>query len=211
MQKAFKIRFVDGSFIRNHLDTNFGFLEEHARAGFSPSYYIPEGELWVDKHYRAELPRLIKIRELYNNPKYARLSYQKIREILKRELVSHETPPPFIEQTEKNGALTINHVNGHIVREYIDPEFIFGGHDLVYNYIPKNEVWLDALQGPRELPYTTLHELTERAYMKQGMNYDAAHDIAIAVEKSARRTNGDGCFPGDDGFTKKFLLPYAAK
>lgn len=90
-----------------------------------------------------------------------------------------------------------------MVRQYIDPEFVFGGHEFVYSYIPHNEIWLDGLQNPREIPYTLLHEMIELKQMKAGMTYDQAHDIATAFDKAHRRADGVGCYPADTGYDVK--------
>ncbi|MBI3963806.1 MAG: hypothetical protein HY341_02290 [Candidatus Kerfeldbacteria bacterium] len=84
-----------------------------------------------------------------------------------------------------------------LVRQYLDPDFIFGGHALVYSYIPSGELWLDALQDPREAPYHLLHERTEYTLMRKGVPYDSAHDLATAADKAERRKDGIGRYPGD--------------
>lgn len=78
-------------------------------------------------------------------------------------------------------------------------------------YIPPNEIWIDALQNEKEIPYTLLHEITEYTHMKKRLNYDQAHDIATAFEKSQRRAEGVASYPGDENYTSKFDLKYARK
>ena len=34
-------------------------------------------------------------------------------------------------------------VNGRLVRDYLFIDFTEGGHDFVYDFVPKNELWLD--------------------------------------------------------------------
>jgi hypothetical protein len=78
-------------------------------------------------------------------------------------------------------------VDGQFVREHYDIDFTEGGHDLVYDFIPKGEVWLDLDVNVRELPYVLLHELTERGIMqREKLCYDDAHDRANKVELNAR-------------------------
>ena len=88
-------------------------------------------------------------------------------------------------------------VDGSIVRRYLDPEFILGGHDLVYSYVPANTIWLDAHMDPREMPYILLHEETERRLMSQKESYDFAHEIATVTDKEARRRGCKAKYPGD--------------
>jgi len=83
-------------------------------------------------------------------------------------------------------------------RIYVD--WTEGGHDVVYNFIPKNEVWISDNLPPLELLLTQIHELRERRRMielmrggmKQADAYDKAHDESLAVEDKYRKANGRG-------------------
>jgi hypothetical protein len=82
-------------------------------------------------------------------------------------------------------------VDGEAVRnaEAQDAKIRFsqGGHDLVYpDMIPEGEVWIDDGQGEDTIPFTLVHELTERSLMAAGMEYQAAHALADAAEAKAR-------------------------
>lgn len=205
-----KIRYVDGFFIRNHLDLEFGIVEEYAPSGLAKKY-IPKNEIWIDKHYKKETPEFLKFNALYHDKRYDKMSYHQWRKLAKEKFMEPGPVPPLVMGFEKKGSLTIEYVNGIIIRKYIDPDFIFGGHKLVYDYIPHNKIWIDAQQDEREIPYTLLHEIKELELMKKEMNYDAAHDIAAAFEKAERRKDGVASYPGDENFHKKFILPYARK
>ena len=54
------------------------------------------------------------------------------------------------------------------------------------DYIPKNEVWIDARQDKREIKDTLFHELFERGPMARGMRYNPAHALATKAEKQLR-------------------------
>lgn len=205
-----KIRYVDGFFIRNHLDLDFGVVEEYIKTGFSKKY-IPKNEIWIDRLFKKETPEFLRMNALYHDKKYSKLTYHQWRKVAREKLLAAGPVPPFVMGVEKSGSMTIEYVNGAIIRKYIDTDFIFGGHELVYDYIPHKKIWIDSLQSPLEVKYNILHETIEYQYMKKGFNYDQAHDIAAAFEKAERRKNGDGSYPGDENFVKKFVIPYARK
>lgn len=205
-----KIVFVDGYKIRQTLDTDFPILDRHETdpTYFDAKYFIPPDEIWVDHRFKKELDFLLSEEEKITYKKGK--SYQeRRREIVQTLRKNHKVPEFKLSREEKEG-LKIFHVDGSIVRKHIDPEFIFGGHDLVYDYVPKNEVWLDELMDPLDLPHVLLHETTERKHMEKGMSYDAAHDIATAFEKASRRKFG-ATYPGDANYPPAWTKEYLTK
>jgi hypothetical protein len=178
--KNYKLVLVDGFKIRNFLDIDFGIIDVHSEAYFSPKIYIPKNEIWMDYHYQDEKDFLLASlfyseSLLYGSGKRV-LEEKKKKEFLKKKFCARGPMPNFKLKKIKNGKLTIFLVDGKIAREYFDPEFILGGHELVYSYIPKNEIWIDIKSDPAEFPYTFIHEATERNLMKVGKNYDIAAD-----------------------------------
>jgi len=90
----------------------------------------------------------------------------------------------------KRDGLDVWIVNGSFIRRKILSEFLFGGNDHVYNFIPEGEIWLDSAINAVELEYTTRHELTERKLMaEKGLSYDEAHKIASVEEQQSREKN----------------------
>lgn len=85
-----------------------------------------------------------------------------------------------------NRGLTAWIVDGERVRDTYDIDFIGGGHDKVYEYIPDNEIWIDDATNPSELAFYLAHELFERALMSEGMEYEDAHERANAFEEEVR-------------------------
>lgn len=79
-------------------------------------------------------------------------------------------------------------VDGKKVRDLYKPDFIEGGHGYVYDFVPKDEIWIE--HGPhsdREAPLILLHEFTELCLMKyRKMSYDKAHEISSKVEFESR-------------------------
>ena len=98
-------------------------------------------------------------------------------------------------------------VGGGVSRGHLDPEFIFGGHDLVYpDYIPRGEIWLDDKTDPAELPYVLLHEMVERKLMEEGKPYHVAHEYATVADKEAKRKDAIAWYPGDPDYPWRGLL-----
>lgn len=196
------VMLVDGYLIRNTLDTDFNILHRHGMDvdSFAPKFYIPPGEVWVDYPYADEVEFLLAADRLVDAIK------AESREVLLTTLKNigffpKGPPPPFVIKEELRGPLTICVVNGAIVREWMDPEFVLGGHDIVYpSYIPKNEVWIDGKMDPRESHLVLAHELDERSRMERdGLPYEIAHEYATVMERVLRRKEG-AAFPGEWGY-----------
>ena len=193
------LRQVDGFKIRNTLDIDFGLLHEASSQAsyFAPKFYIPEHEIWLDHRFKDEKDFLLKLEEL-ETPDILK-TYSAQRQYIKKALcISGPVPPYRISQSEE-GELTIVMVDGKIIRTHFDPEFIFGGHEFVYSYIPPREIWLDNLMDTDEVQYVLLHEKVERELMSKGKTYDIGHEYASVAEKEMRRTTGAGAYLGDDG------------
>ncbi|MEY4744545.1 MAG: hypothetical protein RL272_490 [Candidatus Parcubacteria bacterium] len=183
-----KIRYVDGFAIRN-LYPDLDIIETYSTCGDwscdPPTPFVPADEIWIDRRFRKETRFLLKV----HRAALSRRSWteKRVRDWLKETFTRKGVPPPFVARSEKRGRLTVRYVRGEIVRRYIDPWFIFGGHDLVYDYVPAGEVWIDLRQDPREVPYTLFHELHERRLMAKGMSYPKAHKQTSEVERRKRR------------------------
>lgn len=189
---------VDGSLIRDTLDTDFNIAHRSGMElrSFAPKFYIPNNEVWVDWPYADEVDYLLvadRVTDKINAESRAAL----LEELKRIGFLPEGPPPPFIRRREARGPLTICTVDGSVVRRHIDPDFVLGGHDLVYNYIPKNEVWIDGKMILREQPIILAHELEERKRMgEDGLIYEVAHEFATALERVLRRKNG-GSYPGE--------------
>ena len=207
-----KIVYINGFKIRQTLDTDFTLC--HSRStdctNYAPKFYIPEGELWFDAHFKDEEKFVLEV-ETYE--------FENIEELKKKnkdssfvdkqrwfrieKFVKKEPLPNFVEKEEQKDELTIKYINGSVVRQYLDPEFVFGGHDLVYSYIPKNEIWIDNKMEPKELPHILIHEAIERKLMAEGKLYDTAHEYANTYERDSRRAAG-GIYPGDPSYPSEW-------
>jgi len=86
----------------------------------------------------------------------------------------------------KRKGLEVWIVDGAKVRRELYTDFLFGGNDQRYKFIPEDEIWIDNSISVEELEFTIIHEIIEREFMKQGMSYAKAHELANQEELRAR-------------------------
>jgi len=96
---------------------------------------------------------------------------------------------PRIRYLGKIAGLKVYLVSGRQVRNELDIDFTMGGNEAVYpSYVPRGEIWIDDAADALDRTATCLHEIVERhQMMKNGLSYDAAHEIASAHERPFRR------------------------
>ncbi len=95
-------------------------------------------------------------------------------------------PPPYIQCLQRSGRVAAWQVDGAYVRGNIDAEFGPFGHHYSFSAIPRNEIWIDAEQGPDAQQLHIAHATIERRLMARGMDYEAARTVAIAEERRRR-------------------------
>ena len=211
-----KVVYVDGFKIRNTLDDDFA--EVHRSDGkfstFSGRYYIPDGEIWVDHIFKqsGEVDFLIKVDEEWesylNNPNISKkeddpkkpTDQLKWRIWLNSRLCKKSQAPDFVKKKEVIDGVSFVYVDGAVIRRHVDCQFFYGGHDLVYSFVPKNEIWLDITSDEREIKYFLIHEKVERDLMAKGKVYDIAHRYALVADMEARINDGVGMYPGDANY-----------
>lgn len=87
----------------------------------------------------------------------------------------------------KRKGLDVWIIDGAKVRRELYTDFIYGGNDQRYKFIPLGEIWIDNAISVEELEFTIIHEIFERDLMlNQGMIYSKAHDLAAQEELKAR-------------------------
>jgi hypothetical protein len=84
--------------------------------------------------------------------------------------------------------LNIALVNGTHVRNAYDSDFSQGGNGYAYDFVPKDEIWIDEAIDPIEWPFIAFHECEEAELMKKGLSYDDAHDRAKHTEDLFRHS-----------------------
>ena len=186
-----KVKLVDGFKIRNTIDVDFAVIGNH---DIYP--YIDRNEIWFDKVFSKEKDFFVR---LFRNrivliKKYG---YERAKEILRTKMTAIVSEKIKLRLIEKEQSFSVYLVNGSAVRKSFDPSFCFGGHYMVYKYIPKNEIWIDNAALPKERKYVMVHEIYELKLMKKKMSYNNAHDYACAAEKEARRNYGVGYYLKD--------------
>lgn len=178
--------------------TNFG---QHYQFTF-----IPENEFWIDdkteaneiefliQHLLIEY-KLMKASWPYNLAlneanKYEQ-KYRKLVSTLNESTSDRQKFQTFvkihiklIKTLAENVKVWL--VDGELIRDIFDLNFSDGGHDLIYPYIPKNEIWIDNTTNEEEIKHILLHESHERMLLKSGMKYIEAHKLATREEYKSR-------------------------
>lgn len=77
-------------------------------------------------------------------------------------------------------------VDGTYVRDHYDSDFSQGGNGYRYEWIPRNEIWIDCQISEVERPFIAYHECHEAYLMRRGWSYSRAHDEAKRREDRLR-------------------------
>jgi hypothetical protein len=87
----------------------------------------------------------------------------------------------------KIGKVRVVIVDGTKIRNEKAVNFVFGGSDMAYSFIPKNQIWIEKSVPKKERKFILMHEFSERDMMKHGFNYNHAHLIANQIEDFSRK------------------------
>jgi len=187
-QNGFKIFIVDGSYIRKHLNSEFTNFAQHYRF---PNM-IPVKEFWLDKEASPDeseyfIAHLFKEWELMKKGKpydNALESANKVEHALRNKKQDKKYK---IARLDDIGDVGVFLVDGRKIRDDCHIDFTEGGHDLVYNWIPEKEIWIDNDVSPEERAYILAHEYKERCDMEEkGLPYNPAHRKASFFERQLR-------------------------
>ncbi|MCX6746611.1 MAG: hypothetical protein NTU63_00565 [Candidatus Pacearchaeota archaeon] len=202
----FTVWIVDGKYIRANIDREFTNFGQHYMFNF-----IPKSEFWIDwqrvpgeeKFYIDSMLTINRLLAKGMNRKDAikiadqkekseRIKTYLIKErVEERKRIEEDISTVHIKLLKKySKTIMVWIVDGKIIRDLFFIDFTEGGHDKVYPFIPKNEVWIDDDVNQREVKFILLHELHERRLMAKGMDYDSAHIKASELEYYCR------CNPG---------------
>jgi len=194
----YRVRLVDGEYIRKNINENFVEYDSHSHLPF-----IPVNEFWIDKDSNPNerhffVDHLINeswIMAEGNNYEEAEKKADSLEKKERARFLHIEnknklptTKKEIIKKIHKKilrehgDSLKVWLVDGKAVRDYLFVEYADGGHDRVYSFIPKGEVWIEEVLPSREARFILLHELHERFLMGQGKNYVNAHRGATIVE-----------------------------
>ncbi len=198
---GFKVFYVDGAWIRKNLNEEF--------TNFGANYlfnFIPKRELWVDKErskkeWKYFFKYFLEREKAIENGK----SINEAREIGNLAEKSERDKNPFVKKLKSldkeklvekihkkllkkySNKIKVWIVKGFLVRSILFLDFTAGGHDKVYSFIPKGEIWIDDAINPKELKFVLIHEAHERNLMSKGMTYEEAHADSSKVEFFCRK------------------------
>lgn len=187
---------VDGTFVRAHLDIEFTNYGQHLAFKC-----IPQNEFWLDKEAEDD-ERSFFIDHLLTEHRLMLkgVSYDDALEAADKVEMSERKKSGDLHTLTEGGTLpdprkvhvrlwkklesgvSVWIVNGRLVRSGFDDDYTEGGHDYVYEFVPKDEVWIDNDLEEIERPYVLLHELHERNLMAKGMPYSSAHEESSTLE-----------------------------
>jgi len=94
----------------------------------------------------------------------------------------------YVGTTDKD-KVKVYLVNGGYIRDNKDVDFVWGGHNLVYDFIPKNEIWIERHDTDKhDMDAIIEHEIVEYLQMKyKHEGYEDAHSDALKEEKKFRK------------------------
>ena len=193
---------VNGAYVRKELDENFVEYDYHVHFRF-----IPEREFWIDdempeKEHGIYIRRLLKevsflkegdnlvdaVRKADDFEEALRRNSKRVQHILSSQ--NQELLRCIIKKKkldEYSSVVSVWLVDGSLVRSLYMLGYTEGGHDIVYSWIPKNEIWVEESLKYEEREFIVLHELHERYLMlSQKMSYADAHHGATIVEDHFR-------------------------
>ena len=202
----YKVCLVNGSEIRKSVSLDdyrkgcrlpdfldFGvYSSENNYSGFRE---IPKDEIWIaeeiDKNEkRAAIKCAIVYLRLQKKQYNENVAYVKAKMFEKKIREKYNTfteTDILIKNIGTINGITVTLVNGFAVRNLKDDDFSQGGHDLVYNYIPENTIWIDNTIASDEYGAVMVHEYVERHLMKnKKYEYEKAHGLATRAEYKYR-------------------------
>ena len=192
---------VDGAYVRKNVDEEFSNFGHHYSF---PS--IPRNEIWIDQENDQDEQRffirhaLVERRLMAEGKDYdtarraanreerrMRVAAGDLKKVIRGKALPDATRVHReIWKTLPNG-VQVWFVKGRLVRSVYDIEFTEGGHEHVYEYIPRGEVWIDDDIHEDERGFVLFHELHERNLMANGMDYDTAHEESSRLERYYRK------------------------
>ncbi|MDD5012654.1 MAG: hypothetical protein PHQ66_03375 [Candidatus Nanoarchaeia archaeon] len=94
---------------------------------------------------------------------------------------------PYVKKFSKIANFTVWIVDGKYIRDNIDEEFTNFGQHYRFNFIPKDELWIDREGVPGEEKFYINYLLAENRFMAKGISYSNAVDKANIIEKKERK------------------------
>lgn len=194
-----KVWEVDGSIIRKDIEPEFTNFAQHLDFDV-----IPKDEMWIDKEKTHNevgffVTHMVVERKLNDSGIEQKKAHDMALKAEKAERYKSSRfkdivyePSDKLDKIRKRliakvGGLEVWEVDGELVRDLLFEDFTQGGHDLVYSWIPKNNIWIDDDISSKEEDHVIFHEIFERCLMSEGWTYDDAHRMATEVEWIGRQ------------------------
>ncbi|TRZ52289.1 hypothetical protein D4R99_03030 [bacterium] len=200
----FEVWLVDGALARKDLDENFTEYSYHEQYKF-----IPANEIWIEKETNEDewkyflenidLERKYVAEGMTLDDAIDKANIQEAKDRhhsarIKKILDSHHKREEALAKIHKKKLdewctdyLTVWIVDGEMVRNLYMVGYGYGGHDLVYDFVPKNEIWLEEVLTHGDRKFILLHEMHERNLMHNGKDYKHAHEGATIIEERYRQ------------------------
>lgn len=194
---GFTVWIVDGKYIRDKIEKEFTNFAQHHLFSF-----IPENEFWIDKKHNGsegEIRFYIEHLLVENRLMAHGMSYNKalsrankVEAAERRKNILLPTREDLLKRIHrkllrKYGTdIKIWKVHGQVVRDFYFIDFTEGGHELVYHFVPNNEVWIDDDLGRGELKFVLLHEIHERNLMYESLS-DGKGGVKKVSEKERHK------------------------
>ena len=117
-----------------------------------------------------------------------------------REYASAATlplPPALLRSVRKRRIGTIDGfgiwtVDGEAIRNRIYQDFVAGGNEARYPWVPKGDLWIEQTLSPTDAVGVLVHEYVETKAMLRGASYSEGHDRANVAEGKIRRAQESG-------------------
>lgn len=188
----YKITYINSEKFRKSSIKNVEFCTVAIHSDFPNA--IGKYEIFIDNSIKAnEIPSLLVglKKRLKHNKQDDKLAYDKSMQAEKkyRKLnVSKLKKKKFYVLKDYKNDFEVFYVNGKSVRDKFKTDFSQGGHEFVYDWIPKNEIWIEE-EEKEEVQYILAHEYLELVMMRDlKMNYNDAHYKASEIEQKLRKS-----------------------
>lgn len=93
---------------------------------------------------------------------------------------------PYIKKIAEVAGFKVFSVNGYWIRNNLDPAFTNFGSHRHFEFIPKEEFWIDRENGKIEAHYFIENFLAMQRELKKGKSYPKAIEVADKIERRER-------------------------
>ena len=95
----------------------------------------------------------------------------------------------YVKKINTAGDSAVWLVDGALIRKEINENFVKSADNNQFNFVPKNELWIDEDLDPKEYRYFIDRFIYEQGLMDSGKNYATANKKADEFEKEERRNS----------------------